>query len=147
MDQFAYYISNSEDVAAIVKKMWQVSLLPGVSNARCSRSSRHTDSENQKIGWYYIFYAVSTQISAVLLATVPRWYLYQSLGSNFLWMLPWAIVMTSAHGSEEDAWTYYAIIFGGALVFDFFNVALVFVLWAWRLMKGRMKLRQVHATL
>ena len=55
--------------------------------------------------------------------------------------------MTSAHVSKEEAWTYYAIIFGGALVFDFFNVALVTVLWAWRLMRGRMKLRQVHAAL
>ena len=55
--------------------------------------------------------------------------------------------MTSADVSEEDAWTYYAIIFGGALVFDFFNIALVFALWAWRLMKGQMKLRRVYATL
>ena len=34
MDKFAYYISNSEDVAAIVKKMWQVSILPSGSNAQ-----------------------------------------------------------------------------------------------------------------
>ena len=27
--------------------------------------------------------------------------------------------------SQEHAWTYYYIIFGGALVFDFFNVGIV----------------------
>ena len=55
--------------------------------------------------------------------------------------------MTKTKTSQEDAWKYYSIIFGGALVFDFFDVALVLVFWAWRLMKGKMSLRRIHSTL
>ena len=80
----------------------------------------------QNIDWCYIFYAVQAQLAAILLATNPRWYLYQALGSNFLWVLPWAIVVTKIKLSEEHAWTYYSIIFGGSLVFSFFDVG-VFV--------------------
>lgn len=121
MQEFAYYISNSTDVAAITRKMWR------------------------NIDWCYIFYAVNYQLGAILLATVPRWYLYQALGSNFLWMLPWAIVVTKVKMAEADAWTFYSIIFGGALVFDFFNVGLVVVLWVWRIMKGKIRLQPVSA--
>ncbi len=85
------------------------------------------------------------QLAAVLLATVPRWYLYQALGSNFLWMLPWAIVVTKVKMAQADAWKFYSIIFGGALVFDFFNVGFVVLLWAWRVMKGKVKLQTVSA--
>jgi hypothetical protein len=45
--------------------------------------------------------------------------LYQTLGSNFLWILPWAIVVTKVKMDQAHAWTFYSIIFGGALVFDF----------------------------
>jgi hypothetical protein len=62
-------------------------------------------------------------------------------------MLPWAIVMTVKRFSEAQAWTFYAIIFGGALVFDFFNVGLVVGLWAWRLNNGSIKVRAVDATM
>ncbi|KAG9229766.1 hypothetical protein BJ875DRAFT_177525 [Amylocarpus encephaloides] len=123
MQRFSYYLSNSEDVADIAAKMWR------------------------NIDWCYIFYAITTQFSGILLATVPRWYLFQSLGSNFLWMLPWAIVVTVKNFAEKEAWTYYATIFGGALVFDFANVALVLYLWAWKLLQGRMRLQPVTASI
>ncbi|KAL2058342.1 hypothetical protein ABVK25_001070 [Lepraria finkii] len=64
MESFAYHLSGSTDVALITKKMWK------------------------NIDWCYIFYAVQYQLAAILLATNPRWYLYQVLGSNFLWILP-----------------------------------------------------------
>jgi hypothetical protein len=88
---------------------------------------------------------VNYQLAAILLATVPRWYLYQALGSNFCWMLPWAIVVTKVKMAQADAWKFYSIIFGGALVFDFFNVGFVVVIWAWRLSKAKIKLLHVHA--
>lgn len=90
----------------------------------------------QNIDWTYIFYGLSCQIAAILLATSPRWYLYQSLGSNFLWMLPWAIVVTVISLPKSLAWTYYAI-FGGALVFDFVDVSLAAALWVYRLTRGK----------
>lgn len=123
MESFAYYLSDSTEVAAITKKMWK------------------------NIDWCYIFYAVQYQLAAILLATSPRWYLYQALGSNFLWILPWAIVVTKVRLSEERAWTFYAIIFGGALVFDLFDVGITLGLWAWRLAKGKVSLGRVHSTL
>jgi hypothetical protein len=79
------------------------------------------------------------QLAAVLLAASPRWFLYQALGSNFLWMLPWAIVMTKESLAKSQAWSYYAIIFGGAMVFDFFDVSLTLLLWMYRLSRGRVK--------
>lgn len=54
----------------------------------------------------------------------PRWYLYQSLGFNFLWMLPWAIVVTKISIAKSTEWTYYAIIFGEALIFDCSDVGI-----------------------
>lgn len=101
----------------------------------------------KNIDWCYIFYALNYQLAAILLATVPRWYLYQALGSNFLWMLPWAIVVTVVHLTQEHAWTFYSIIFGGALVFDFFNVSLVLFFWTRRLMKGKVKLQVTLETI
>lgn len=55
---FALYISGSSEVADVAAYMWRT------------------------IDWCYIFYAMSTQLATVLLATRPRWYLYQSLASN-----------------------------------------------------------------
>src|SRR5689334_14267373 len=65
------------------------------------------------------------------------------LGSNLLWMLPWAIVVTKVTFSQADAWTYYSVIFGGVLVFAFINVALVLLLWTWRLTRGKIKVQTV----
>lgn len=92
------------------------------------------------IDWCYIFYAVSTQLATILLATRPRWYLYQSLVSNLLWVLPWAIAVTKIGITPADAWTYHSIVFGGSLVFSFFDIVIVDAIWAWCLMKGRMRL-------
>lgn len=54
-------------------------------------------------------------------------------------MLPWAMVMTLSALPRSEAWLYYAIIFGGAMVFDFVDVALTLSLWIWRLSKGRLR--------
>ena len=98
----------------------------------------------QTIDWTYIFYGLNYQLAAILLAASPRWYLYQALGSNFLWILPWAIVVTKMSIPKSTAWTYYAIIFGGALVFDFFDVGITVLIWAFRLTRGKVKVGAVQ---
>lgn len=112
--RFALYLSASERVAEITANMWRT------------------------IDWCYIFYAVSTQLAAILLATRPRWFLYQSLVSNLAWVLPWAIAVTRIGIEPNDAWTYHSIVFGGSLVFSFFDVLVVDMIWGWTLKKGRM---------
>ncbi|KAF2169457.1 hypothetical protein M409DRAFT_65112 [Zasmidium cellare ATCC 36951] len=114
--RFAFYISGSTVVSLITEKMWKT------------------------IDWCYIFYALSTQLATILLSSRPRWYLYQSLISNLLWVLPWAIVVSYVGITTDDAWTYHSIVFGGSLVFSFFDVLIVDVLWAWALCKGRVRL-------
>ncbi|KAG7284835.1 hypothetical protein NEMBOFW57_009450 [Staphylotrichum longicolle] len=57
---FARYLSDSEEVAEVTAYMWRT------------------------IDCCYIFYAASTQLASVVLATRPKWYLYQSLASNLL---------------------------------------------------------------
>ncbi|PQE22578.1 hypothetical protein CJF31_00001505 [Rutstroemia sp. NJR-2017a BVV2] len=114
--KFSFYLSESEPVALITEKMWRT------------------------IDWCYIFYAIQTQMAAILLSTTPNLYFIQSLGSNLLWMLPWAIAVTKIHMTADNAWTYHSIIFGGALVFDFFNVGFVLGVWAWLLTRGRLTL-------
>ena len=49
--------------------------------------------------------------------------------------------------TPDNAWRYHSVIFGGALVFDFFNVALVVSLWARMLYKGKVRLAPVTKTL
>jgi hypothetical protein len=117
---FSYYLSSSHPVSIITAKMWK-------TIDRC-----------------YIFYALSTQLAAVLLATRPGWYLYQSLVSNLLWVLPWAIVVSKAHITLEDAWTYHSVVFGGSLVFSFFDVLVVDGVWVWALLRGRMRLPRIY---
>lgn len=113
---FAQYLSNSETVAKITAHMWRT------------------------IDWCYIFYAASTQLATILLATRPRWYLYQSLASNLLYVLPWAIVCQVADLNAGDAWTYHSLVFGGSLVFSFFDILLVNGIWAWTLVTGKVRL-------
>lgn len=74
---FAKYLSGSDEVAAVAAHMWRT------------------------IDWCYIMYAVYIQLAAVLLATRPKWYLWQSLGSNLLYVLPWAIV---CQVRTDDPW-------------------------------------------
>ncbi|KAF8544711.1 hypothetical protein BDD12DRAFT_872447 [Trichophaea hybrida] len=108
---FALYISNSDPVARITAHMWRT------------------------IDWCYIFYAVTTQLAAILLATRPRWYLYQSLMSNLLYVLPWAIVVQVKGLKSGDPWMWHALVFGGSMVFTAGAVGLMLTLWA-RELKG-----------
>jgi len=118
---YSFYLSESEAVADITQKMWK------------------------SIDWCYIFYALNYQLAAILLATVPRWFLYQALGSNLAWMMPWAIAVSRISMTPNNAWTYHSVIFGGALVFDFCNVTIVCALWAWLLVRGRVWLAPVYS--
>ncbi|KAI5783083.1 hypothetical protein FPQ18DRAFT_114991 [Pyronema domesticum] len=111
---FALYLSNDPVVAEITAKMWR------------------------SIDWCYIFYAVTTQLASVLLATRPRWYLAQSLVSNILWVLPWAIVVQVVGLDSGDPWMWHAIVFGGSLVFSFGAVTTVLAAWARGLKKGKL---------
>lgn len=116
-EPFARYLSGSEAVSHIAARMWRT------------------------IDWCYILYGVSTQLAAILVSTRPRWYLYQSLASNILYVLPWAVVCQVANLDADDAWTYHSLVFGGSLVFSFFvGIALV-GLWALRLRKGKTSVR------
>ncbi|KAJ1327427.1 hypothetical protein MN608_06754 [Microdochium nivale] len=118
---FAMYLSGGvEAVADVTAYMWRT------------------------IDWCYIFYAVSTQLATVLLATRPKWYLWQSLASNLLYVLPWAIVCQVVDLTEADAWKYHSLVFGGSLVFSFVDVLVVDGLWAWTLWKGRARLEKFH---
>ncbi|KAI3321679.1 hypothetical protein HD806DRAFT_545877 [Xylariaceae sp. AK1471] len=113
---FALYISGSKDVANVTAYMWRT------------------------IDWCYIFYAMSTQLATILLATRPKWYLYQSLASNILYVLPWAIVCQVKDLDEANAWTYHSLVFGGSLVFSFIDIIIVDAVWAWTLIAGRVRL-------
>ncbi|KAH7027276.1 uncharacterized protein B0I36DRAFT_326791 [Microdochium trichocladiopsis] len=118
---FAMYLSGGvSDVADVTAYMWRT------------------------IDWCYIFYAVSTQLATILLATRPKWYLWQSLASNLLYVLPWAVVCQVVHLTEDDAWKYHGLVFGGSLVFSFVDVVVVDSLWAWTLWKGRARLEKFH---
>ena len=119
--RFAHFVSESQEVSRITEKMWKI------------------------IDWCYIFYALSTQLAAIFLATRPRWYLYPSLVSNIGWVLPSAIAVTRIGMTPQNAWTYHSIVFGGSLVFSFFNVLVVVALWAWVLLKGRMSVPLIVA--
>ncbi|KAI8948054.1 hypothetical protein F4801DRAFT_475093 [Xylaria longipes] len=118
---FALYISGSEDVANITAYMWRT------------------------IDWCYIFYAMSTQLATILLATRPKWYLYQSLASNILYVLPWAIVCQVKDLDEANAWTYHSLVFGGSLVFSFVDIIIVDAGWAWTLITGKVRLEVFRA--
>ncbi|KAK4998554.1 hypothetical protein LTR66_002225 [Elasticomyces elasticus] len=117
--RFAFYLSGSATVSLVTEKMWRT------------------------IDWCYVSYALSTQLAAVLLATRPRWYLYQSLASNLLWVLPWAVAVARIGITPGDAWTYHSVVFGGSLVFSFFDVLLVVAVWGWTLARGSMRLTPV----
>ncbi|UNI18613.1 hypothetical protein JDV02_004868 [Purpureocillium takamizusanense] len=113
---FARYLSGSDAVAKVTEHMWR------------------------SLDWCYVLYAVSTQLAAILLATRPKWYLWQSLASNILYVLPWAIVCQAVRLDEGNAWTYHALVFGGSLVFSFICVPVVVGLWGWLLWSGRTRL-------
>ncbi|KAL8414670.1 hypothetical protein RB594_005762 [Gaeumannomyces avenae] len=118
---FARYLGGSDEVADVAAMMWR------------------------SLDWCYIFYAVSTQLATVLLATRPRWYLWQSLASNLLYVLPWAIVCQTASLDPSRAWTYHSFVFGGSLVFSFLDILIFDAFWVWSLVKGKMKLEPFKA--
>lgn len=113
---FAFYLSQSEEVAKITQKMWIT------------------------IDWCYILFAVSCEISTILMATLPRWYLFQALISNLTWMLPWAIIVSQLKITSEEAWRYHSLIFGGALVVNFICSFGICAFWAFMLKIGRISL-------
>ncbi|GAA5944940.1 hypothetical protein JCM10213_001822 [Rhodosporidiobolus nylandii] len=110
---FARYLSASDEVARITQHMWRT------------------------IDWCYIMYALSTQLATLLLATKPSWYLGQSLVSNLLYCLPWAIALGEVSINPDNAWTYHAFVFGGSLVVTFVIILVVDAVWAWRVASGR----------
>lgn len=112
---FARYLSGSEKVSQIAARMWRT------------------------IDWCYILYGISTQLAAILVSSQPKWFLYQSLTSNVLYVLPWAIVCQVAKLNVEDAWTYHSLVFGGSLVFSFFTIIALGMIWALRLKRGQLK--------
>ncbi|KAF3908890.1 hypothetical protein AA313_de0205347 [Arthrobotrys entomopaga] len=120
---FAYYLSNSDSVAQTTEMMWK------------------------SIEWCYIFYALSTQLATILLATQPRWYLYQSLGSNLLYVLPWCIALKKINMNEDNAWTYHRWIFGGSLVVSFGIILVVDSVWAFRLRRGKNEMAPIRESL
>lgn len=83
---------------------------------------------------------MSTQLATILLATRPKWYLYQSLASNILYVLPWAIVCQVKDLDEANAWGYHSLVFGGSLVFSFIDIIIADSIWIWTLVTGRMRL-------
>ena len=113
---FAHYLSGSDEVAKITAYMWKT------------------------IDWCYCFYAMSTQLATILTATRPKWYLYQSLVSNLLYVLPWAITCQVKDLNEDNAWSYHRLVFGGSLVFSFVDVLIIDAIWAWTLRTGKARL-------
>jgi hypothetical protein len=59
-------------------------------------------------------------------------------------VLPWAIVVSKAHITPSDAWTYHSIVFGESLVFSFFDVLIVDFVWVWALLRGKMRLPKIY---
>ncbi|KAK6517435.1 hypothetical protein TWF281_004092 [Arthrobotrys megalospora] len=117
---FAYYLSNSDTAADVTEMMWK------------------------SIEWCYIFYALSTQLATILLATQPRWYLYQSLCSNILYVLPWCIAVTRIGMTADNAWLYHRWIFGGSLVVSFGIIVVVDVIWAVWLRSGKSEMAPIR---
>ena len=68
--------------------------------------------------------------------------MYQSLASNLLYVLPWAIACQVVDLNADDAWTYHSLVFGGSLVFSFADILVVDHLWAWALMTERASLEK-----
>ena len=93
-----------------------------------------------------VFVGSAEKLTAAFIPVVVReTSLSQALGSNLLWMLPWAIAVTRVNMTSDNAWGYDGVIFGGALVFDFFDVTATLLLWTWRLMRGKVDCGVVKA--
>jgi len=113
---FARYLSDSDAVAAITAKMWR------------------------SIDWCYIMYGTETQLAAILLATRPKWYLINSVIVNIVWTLPWATALqVGIPITEETAWKYHSLVFGGSLVASFLVTIVTVAIWAIWLLRGKVK--------
>ncbi|KAL9010867.1 MAG: hypothetical protein Q9173_004242 [Seirophora scorigena] len=132
---FARYLSGDDAVAAITARMWRTIDWCSYSPSPSASYYPLTDFGIR----CYILYALTQQLATLLLATRPKWYLFQSLLSNLLYVLPWAIVCQVIDLSGRDAWTYHSLVFGGSLVFSFFVVLIVDAVWLWRLRGGQMR--------
>lgn len=65
-------------------------------------------------------------------------YLNQSLVANIFYVLPFAIAIGRITVDPNDAWFYYAFVFGGSLVVSFIIVIITDALWARKLMRGKL---------
>ena len=134
IQSFALYLSASNDVAAVTQRMWKVSF--------CRENDVSFPVGLHFTGHWLDLHLLWTQLPTCGCFTAsPRWYLYQALDSNLCWMLPWAIVVTVLSLPSSLAWTYYAVIFGGALVFDLLDVGLTLLIWIHRLSRGKLRSR------
>lgn len=66
--------------------------------------------------------------------------------SNLLYILPWCIALTVIGITPDSAWKYHALIFGGSLVVSFLIIVGVLSLWAWKLLKGTVRLGPVQGS-
>lgn len=122
LEQFARYLSDSDEVAKITAMMWK------------------------SIDWCYICYGISTQLATILLATETKWYLYQSLISNLFYALPWAIALPLIGITPDTAWKYHKWVFGGSLVVSLGIIIVMDGLWALRLRRGSFSWFQLRNT-
>ena len=59
-------------------------------------------------------------------------------------MLLWVLVVSKVDITPNDAWTYHSVVFGGSLVFSFFDVLVVDLVWVWALLRGKMRLPKIY---
>lgn len=111
------------------------------------RSASHAMSSvtgymRESIGWVYIFYAFSTQLATILLATRPSWYLYQSLIVTVLYTFPLVLIQKYSLSASQG---FYNSVEAGQLVLGFLLVVAFDVLWAWSLSRGKMRLGAIQS--
>ncbi|KAI9029442.1 hypothetical protein DFJ74DRAFT_629860 [Hyaloraphidium curvatum] len=105
-EPYAFYLSGSSEVAELAETMWRT------------------------LHWTYVFFVVGMQLAVVLVATLPLFYLASSLAANILWVLPWAVAVRYMVLTPDNAWPWYAIIFGGSLVVGSVFTAAAVASWA-----------------
>ena len=53
-------------------------------------------------------------------------------------------MVSKANITPDDAWTYHSVVFGGSLVSSFADVLAVDLVWAWALLRGKMRLPKIY---
>ncbi|KAI8815837.1 uncharacterized protein EV422DRAFT_623934 [Fimicolochytrium jonesii] len=104
---FALYLSSSSTVAELTTTLFH------------------------QLDWCYVLFTLQVQLVAVLLATRLDIWFMTALTTNILWVLPWCIAFQIGAVPVEKAWSFYALVFGGGLVFDFAVVVLTLGVWWW----------------